>query len=104
MASSQAQKTPYLAQFESQALYTANESQSFDFSFTKLPEASLRSLRSRKQRVALAKPDGIGGEPSPLWDAANVHGLAPPFPLYTLEYSPESSHFLGAHRQVSATN
>jgi len=62
-ASPQAQKTPYLAQFESQALYAANESQSFDFSFTKLPEASLRSLRSQNRMASGVSPVLFGTLP-----------------------------------------
>jgi len=47
MTSAKAQQAPNLAKFESQPLYATNESQSLNFTFAVLAEASRRSWCSR---------------------------------------------------------
>src|SRR5579885_2925809 len=97
VASPQIQQTSNLAEFESQALDAAYESQRFDIAFAVLAEASLRPWRARQQCAALVEPNRIGRQPYSLCNATNVHRFAPLFRIYTLENSPESSP-LGSSR------
>src|SRR6266478_4601985 len=77
-ASPQIQETANLAEFESQALYTADKSQRLDVVFAVSPEASLCPRRPRKQTVALVKANRVNAEPNLLCDDANLHYLGSP--------------------------
>src|SRR6266481_6797795 len=72
-ASPQIQQASNLAEFESQALHPAYESQRFDIAFAVLAEASLGSWRTREQRATLVESNRIGSEPNLLCNATNVH-------------------------------
>src|SRR6266481_5955081 len=72
---SQPQEPSDLAEFESQALYAADEGQRLDIIFAVPPEASLRPRRSRKQTVALVKSNRVNAEADLLCDDADLHYL-----------------------------
>jgi hypothetical protein len=72
---SQPQEPSDLAEFESQALYTADKSQRLDVVFAVPPEAPLCPGRPREQTVAFVEPNRVNAEPNLFRDDANLHYL-----------------------------
>jgi hypothetical protein len=71
----QPQESPYLAEFESQALHATDKSQRFYVVFTVSAEASFGPGRTRQQAVALVKADRVNAKPDPFRNDANLHCL-----------------------------
>jgi len=72
---SQPQKRPDLTEFESQALYTANKSESLHVALSVLTESTLRSCGSREQCIAFVESNRVNAEADLLCDDANLHSL-----------------------------
>src|SRR5438128_1567534 len=74
---SQPQKRSNLAEFESQALYTANESECLHVALGVLTESPLCSRWSWEQCIAFVESNRVNAETDFFRDDANLHGLAP---------------------------
>jgi hypothetical protein len=72
---SQPQKGSDLAEFESQALYTANKGQRFYVALGVLPESTRCSRCSREQCNAFAESNRVNAKTDLFRDDANLHGL-----------------------------
>jgi len=70
---SQIQEALNLAEFESQALRTADKSQCLNVVFAVLPEAARCPSWSRQQGAALIESNRVDAEANPLCDGANLH-------------------------------
>jgi hypothetical protein len=70
----QAQEAPNFAEFESQALHPAYESQGLNVVFVVLAEASEGSGGSRQQGIAFVEANRVDAHADFLGDEANLHG------------------------------
>src|SRR5260370_5509972 len=97
--SSQIQETANLAEFESQALYAADESECLHVALGVSTESTLRSLRSREQGIAFVEPNRVNAETNLLRDDANLHYLCS-----SVEVTPwsivQSQHLSGGQDNV----
>jgi hypothetical protein len=74
---SQPQKRANLAEFESQALYTANKSECLHVALGVLTESPLCSRWSWEQCIAFVESNRVNAETDSFRDDANLHGLGP---------------------------
>jgi hypothetical protein len=89
--SAQLQKLPDLFERKSQSLHLPDKPQRFHVAVSVLAKPTRGSWRTRQQGISLIEPNRVGSETDLLCNPANVHCLTPPFNIYTLDYSPESS-------------
>jgi len=73
--SSQTQETSNFVEFETQALYSAYESQCLQVVFTVLAKASLRPGSAPQQGISLIKANCIHAQSNFLCDDTNLHVL-----------------------------
>src|SRR5712664_3867281 len=69
---SQPQEPSYLAELESQALHAADKSECLHVAFGVSTESTLRSWRSREQRIAFVEPNRVNADTDLFRNGANL--------------------------------